>query len=462
MMKGFLNRFQVALVSVLLLVTFGFMLTIVLRFNHRWDLTSEKLYSLSKTTRDMLSKMSEERIEVFAFYPSNEAQKEDFELFLRECQLQHPQFEYYFYHPNRRPQLAQYWHIKDLYTVIIRYQDRQERLLLPDEEAFASALLRLLSPREISLCFLNEPGDERLNSDAAEGFGLFRELLVDHNYRLQFVSLTQKDVPSFCEVVVVPGPQSDWTPDETELLNQLFARGQSLLLFIDPMDSGTGRSFIDFMEGYNVQLRSDVIVDKMSRMMGGDFLLPFVNQYAMDHSLMEGFDTATFFPVARSVFPLAKEKSDFLATSIAFSSSNSWAETNLAGLENGEAAFETETDFPGPISLAVAVEKAKDVNKKESWEDVSSGDRMVVVGDSDFVTNAYLRLSGNQDFVLRLLQWLARDDRYVVLEDHHPKFQPLLLDGFQRFVLLLCSLLIYPLFFLLVGFAQNIWRRKTA
>lgn len=468
MIRNLLNRIQLILVSLLLFGAFGFLFAVVLRYNHRWDTTPEKIYSLSQTAKELLSKMGDEKIEVAAFYPSNETEREDFEMLLKACQMQHFNFQYSFYNPNRQPQLAKAWRVKELYTVIIRFRQKQERLVLPDEESFAQALLRLLSPREIPICFLKESGDERMDSDAVEGFRLLRETLVDYNYPVQILTLGQLEIPSICQVVVVAGPQSDWKTEEVDLLRRGFAAGKSILFLIDPMDLGTGKTFEDFMKDHGIQLWADVIVDKMSRVMGGDFLLPFVNQYAAEHPLTVRFETATFFPVARSIHPLVKNDAAIEVVPLAFSGSNSWAETNLTELEKGEAAFESETDFPGPVPLVAAVQEkidpARDTDRQKGQEETVhlSSRRMVVVGDSDFLTNAYIRLSGNQDFMFRMLRWLSRDERIVDFEPHSPTFQPLFLGGSQRLMLLVMSLLGYPLFFLIIGFAQNLWRRNTA
>lgn len=464
-MRRFFLRIQLALVSILLLVTFAMMMKIVFRYNRRWDLTPDKLYSLSQETADLLSQMRAGKIEVIGFYPANEAPREDFEIFLRACQMQHGQFEYNFYDPNRRPQLAKQWRVKELYTVILQYQGWQERVVLPNEETFATTLLRLLKPRDVTVCFLAEREQRGAFSKEAEGFSFFREHLEDHNYSVREVLLARGEVPDDCQTVIVTGPQTDWSPRELAFLGDVFYSGRSVFFLVDPMDPGTGGSFDQFMRDFGIELGSDVVVDKMSHVIGGDFLAPFVEQYASEHPIGARFHEATIFPVARSVRPTTAGLEIMNVSTLAFSGSNSWAETNLPGLQKGEATFESETDFPGPISLAVTVEERSEPSLQESLAQFGGGylgGRMVVVGDSDFLTNAYIILSGNRAFGMRIIRWLTRDERNVVLEPHHPQFEPLFLTDFQRLVMLVTTLLGYPVIFFVIGAIQTIWRRRTA
>jgi hypothetical protein len=378
--------------------------------------------------------------------------------------MHHHRFRFHFYDPDRSPQLAKQWNVKKLYTVILLYDKRKEQVFRPNEETFANALLRLMNPRVIPLCFVTGHGEAGLWSEEQNGIKHFREALEANNYGVHEILLARDKIPPFCQLMIVPGPQRDWDPSELDLLKNFFQEGKSILFLMDPVDPGTGKAIDDFMKDLGIRLGSDVIVDKMSRMVGGDFLVPFVNQYVSDHPITSEFEMATFFPVARSVQPAAKIKEGIRIVPLALSGSGSWAETNLVALEKGEAAFESETDFPGPISLAVALEKKIDQPREVKPEAPGEGNegRMVVVGDSDFITNNYIDLSGNKDLALKMIQWLAKDDRAVILHKGIAEFQPLFLNTRQRFVLLTTTLLGYPVFFLTVGALWIFWRRRTA
>ena len=455
-MKQLLIRLQLVWVSILLLLTFGMMMSIVNRFNQRWDFTEEQLYSLSPSTVELLNILKPAKVKVNAFYPQDDPARGNFEIFLKQCKLHNVNFEYHFHDPDRSPSLAKRYKVDEFYTVVIEYEGRQERIINPTEENFTNALLRISNPKVFNICFTTGHGENPLNSDARNGLQYLKHGLESQNYKIHEIILFRDKVPTFCDVVAVAGPHRDLDREELKLLKDSFNRGRGLLFLLDPMDPGTGVSFRDFMKPYGVALGEDVIVDKMSRLVGGDFLIPLVSQYVTQHPITKTFNEPTFYPVARSVQPSTDEIEGIEVVPLALSGSGSWAETNLGALENGQAAFEADSDVTGPICLAVAVEKKPGENELESM-----GGRMVVVGDSDFSTNAYSGLSGNRDVLINMIQWLTKDDRFIQIHARNPNFKPLFLNKMQRMVMLGSLVFGLPLIIFIFGASRVILRKRS-
>ena len=448
-------RSQLVLVSVILLATFIMMMALVKRYNSRWDLTQDKIFSLSEPTEKLLEELSSEPIDVMAFYPHEDEARRGLEVFFKQCELKHPAFKYRFYDPDRVPSLAKEYHIKDIYTVVIRYAGRQERVLLPNEESFTNALLRLAHPKRFEACFVTGHGEPLLSEENRTGFKMFRQALEDNSYGVHEIILDRDRVPELCQMAVVAGPHRNLSDNEFRILSRYFREGGSLLLLIDPMEEGEGKSFEDFLAGFGVELGRDVVVDKASRMVGGDFLIPLVNGYNNAHPITQHFNQPTFFPVARSVRPTLDDKDEGRRVEVlALTTSGSWAETDLKAVERGEASFDQNRDLAGPFPIAASVESKPDANALQ-------GGRMVVVGDSDFVSNGYFELSGNRDFALNSIQWLSRDDRFIQIRPRGAEFQPLYLMDRERTILFGAAVGGLPLFLLGLGSYQVIWRRRT-
>lgn len=451
-MKNLVGRFQLIFISILLLATFALSMVLAERFNRRTDITQDKLYAISAETRQLLEELGDQPLDVLAFYPAGDPLREELEMFLKECAQHHDRFHYEFYDPNRRPQLAKFWNVHEPYTVVLHYGDRSEKVVFPDEESFSSTLLRLLNPRQIGLCLLMEPGaGVRMNMTEPNGLGLFREALEDHHFSFHAIELGKTGVPDRCEMLLVPGPQQNWSENELSLITNFLDAGKGVLWLIDPMDPGTGKTFDVFFEELGIKLGRDVIVDKASKMVGGDFLMALASQYDMYHSVSKDLDKPAFFPVARSIQAM-KDRQGVIPDTLIFSSPNSWAESNLTALENGDAAYDAAEDLLGPVPIAAAREVP---GGKEAA-------RLVVVGDSDFISNAYLFLAGNKGFALKAIRWLTKDERAVSLEQKQYQFQPLLLSRLQGQILLFASIFALPLIFLIVGILQHLARRHSA
>ncbi|HLD50134.1 MAG TPA: GldG family protein [bacterium] len=454
-MKYVFIRLQLVFVSIILFLTFAMVMGILVRFNTRWDFTHEKLYSLSDPTLKLLKALSSDKIEVLAFYPQDDPARANVELFLKECKLRHPDFQYQFYDPDRVPSLAHRYKIEKFYTFIIQYAGRSEKVIQPTEESFTNALVRIRNPKKYGVCFTTVHGEAEIKSEDRTGLKLFADTLRAANYDLHEIILSRDKVPSFCDVIIVPGPHRDLDNPEYALLAQAFVNGKGIFFMVDPMDPGTGHSFRDFFKGFGVLIGEDVIVDKMSRLVGGDFLVPLVSQYVTDHPITAHFEKPTFFPVARSVQPSTEAPKTLEVTPLALSGSGSWAETNLSALEKGDAVFNAESDVTGPICLMASVEKLNAQGKS----DAQSG-RMVIIGDSDFVSNAYNGLSANNDLAVNSVNLLSKDDRFVQIPPRNPEFKPLFLTDFQRLVLLGSTIAFPAVLFLIAGSLNIFWRKK--
>ena len=473
-MKQFLLKFQLLFESVILLAIFALVYMVIQPFHERWDLTRDKVYSLPRATTGVLRDLKGRRIDLLLFFPQEDPSKQALEVFLKECRRHHPEFHYDFYDPNRRPQLARKFNIAEAKTVIFRSGDREERLIGPTEEGFTNAFLRLLHPKDLDVCFVTGHGEVVLDDSDTGGYQRFRDTLQGYNAKVHGIVLASDHVPGACQVVVVGGPRWDLTAAEFGDLDKAFREGKGVLLLIDPMDPGAGVAFMEFAKKYGVALGQNVLVDKVSRMVGGDFLMPLVSQYRVTHPVTKSMKQATFFPLARTVQPSTDVVTGLEVTPLAMSSDGSWAETDLPGLESGNATFDMKADIAGPLPVAVAIEKTGDLgfgtqdSKNEGPERGASPEervphgRMIVVGDGDFLTNSYLELSGNKELGLNMIRWLASDDRFMDVRRPELRFNPLLLDVPRRTQLLILLLGVYPLVFFIFGGIYLVLRSRTS
>jgi ABC-type uncharacterized transport system involved in gliding motility auxiliary subunit len=466
-MKQFFLKFQLLFEAAILLATLTLVYVVIQPFHERWDLTQDKVYSLPPATTGVLSDLRGRRINLLLFFAQDDPARQGLEVFLKECSRHHPDFHYDFYDPNRRPQLARKFNVSAARTVIFRSGDREERLVGPTEEAFTNAFLRLLHPKDLDVCFVTGHGEVDLDDDATGGYRHFRDSLQGYNARVHGIVLTRDHVPDACQVVAVGGPRWDLTAEEFADLDQAFQKGKGVLLLIDPMDPGQGGAFVEFAKKHGVALGQNVVVDKVSRMVGGDFLMPLVSRYLVTHPVTKSMKQATFFPLVRTVQPSADVVPGLDVMPLAMTGEGSWGETDLAALENGIADFDMKTDVAGPLPVAVAIERSGD-SKSENPKRVPSSKsrvsrgRMIIVGDGDFLTNGYLDLSGNKELGLNMVRWLASDDRFMDVKRPELRFKPLLLDVPHQTQLMIFMLGVYPLTVLILGGIYLGIRSKTS
>ena len=384
--------------------------------NRRLDITQEKVHSLSPETLQILNSMKEGRIKIRGFFAEEDQARREFEVLAKEAATHHPHFHYQIYDPDRAPLEARRYKIEAYQTVVVEYQGHEERFQGSGEEALTNALVRAAHPETRTLCFTTGHGEVSLSETERSGYSEWKKILESHPYRVKEIGLLTQDIPSDCDTVVVAGPRYEFLPREADLLQRYPETGKGLLLLLDPMDPGEGKSFNQLVDSFGMKLGQDVVVDKVSRLFGGDFLVPLVSQFK-EHPITKRFRGAIFLPIARTVRKKAQVPSSLQVTELALTTPGTWAETDLKKLENGEAEANAETDMPGPLPLVAVAE----------MPEAPKGARVVVIGDSDFLANAHLRLSANRDFAFNVLQWLVRDDQWISIRPKSPRFEPLFL-----------------------------------
>ena len=90
--------------------------------------------------------------------------------------------------------------------------------------------------------------------------------------------------------------------------------------------------------------------------------------------------------------------------------------------------------------------------------DVDRPPAMVVIGDSDFVTNAYVNFSGNRDFLLNALHWLAEEDDLIAIAPKAASFEPMVLTSNQAAILLYVQVILVPA--VVFGIGAYVWQKR--
>ena len=411
------QKLHIFVASAMFLGVLIFVYLIAGRFNRRADFTQDKIHSIAPETLEALSRLAPDEVVLRAFFANEDPAERDFGILLKDMATHHPRFRYHFYDPDRSPSEARRYLVDSYRTILVEYNGRQERIQDISEESLTNAFIRLAHPQKKVLCFTSGHGEIDLSDSDRMGLSEWRGILENRQYTIKEIQILAGGIPDDCSALVIAGPHYELLPKELDRLQKYPETGKGLFLLIDPMDPGTGKSYGELLKPFGLKLGADVIVDKASRVFGGDYLVPLITQYA-DHPTTKKFRAATFLPIARTVRKISDVPLGIKVTEIAFTTAGSWAETDLKTLENGQAKLDPESDLVGPVPVAAAVELQEGIK----------GSRVVVVGDSDFLTNTHLGVSGNKDFALNLLEWLVQDDRWIAIRPREPRFEPLFLQ----------------------------------
>jgi ABC-type uncharacterized transport system involved in gliding motility auxiliary subunit len=300
------------------------------------------------------------------------------------------------------------------------------------------------------------------------GFSQAREAIQGANYEVkELLLLREKDVPENAAVLVVAGPKRDLLSEELTALDRYVQRGGKLLVLLDPEQAP---ALAKFLEKYGIRPGQDVIVDRLSRVLGGDYLIPVVSQYE-SHPITKEFTLASFFPFARTMDAASSPPQGVTVQVLARTGQGSWAETDRETLKQGQARFDPGKDRQGPVPVgAVATVEVKPPAKKGETTPVEGPGpgaavprkaRIVAYGTAAFASNNYLNLSGNKDLFLNSISWLAEEEDLISIRPREAKFTPLILTARQGQAAFWVGVVVPPAVALAAGVTVGIRRRRA-
>jgi ABC-type uncharacterized transport system involved in gliding motility auxiliary subunit len=450
--------------AILLVLALAVVITLLSERHYlRWDLTATGEHTLSEKTIQVLETI-DEPVHIKAFSREGHPDADEVERLLGAYHYAAPEITYELIDPDRNPRVTRRYNIRSLNSMVLEGYGRTQTVKLAEEEQITNGLIRLSKSESRACYWVSGHGERTFEGGEAGDLSSLREDLSDENYRFEELYLMKRDVPGDATVVVVAAPEKPLFPEEVESLRSYLEDGGSLLVFLEPFRDGGLRSFL---ADYGIRVSEDVIVDKMSRVMGGDYLLPMVAEYG-SHEITRDFRLTSFFELARSVEAAEETEPNIEATPLAMTSPESWAETDLKALDRGQVSFDPEEDRKGPLSLAAISEIRPPLKKAEEEGEEGSqapdgpgGEgKLVVFGDADFASNKYFHTSGNADFILNTLNYLAGREDLITIQKKHRDVEALMLNREQGMLVFWIPVVVIPLCVLILGTVVFLRRRS--
>jgi ABC-type uncharacterized transport system involved in gliding motility auxiliary subunit len=445
------------------------------RHYDRFDWTSSKIYSLSAKTLNILKSITKEVRVVVLMTPSTPLFGETKEL-LDRYQAACPKIKVEYIDPERDPlrtkALAQEFGVSTANTVVFASGDRKkyvtsEQLAEYDysgvqmgqapklkgfkgEEQFTSAILGVVSTKVPKVYFVTGHGERDPDGFGRDGMSQFKQMLTRDNLDIQKASLLGGTVPADCDLLVIAGPKAPYTDAEKAALKTYLDKGGRAFILLDPVLAAQERpsGLVDLLKSFGVEVQNDLVIDPARRLPFFDLSAVYVTDFR-SHPVVNGLQgVAVLLPVARSVTTVSAPGAT--STILLTTSDKGWGETDLAGILAQKPVSKDASDIPGPVSLGVAAQSDKD--KANGW-------RLVVFGNSAFLTNGQIANAGNATLGLNAVDWLARQEQALGIPPRAPEQVQLFLSAAQMRNVFLISLVGLPGLAIVLGVAVW-WRRR--
>ena len=435
-----LNVFIQVLALLLILVMVN---TMAFKHYKRWDLSRTRKYTLSGTTRQILSGLKKP-VKVIVYFtsdsnlPGSELYQEILNL-LKEYQyagnkkitVEIPVNPFHDY-TRAREIRTQYKLDAKENLVIFDCEGRTKVVTSPDmanydtsgmmygrpprltafkgEQAITAALLEVTEEKPNTIYLLSGHAEPDVKN---ESMTTIRDFISRQNIKIAPLNLMDSAVPPDAKALLIIGPKYDFSEREMVLLENYWNKNGRLLIAEDP--AALTPRFTAFLKAQGIKPQDDRILtlQKLGPNLYNvvkDVVAVFLDDNPIT-SRLKGINTQ-FFGGTQSLFldHAAVKDSNIHLKSLVEAAEGYWGETEYGVDVNagGRIDFDPKKDHVAPLTIAALVEKGA-LNDPNIHVDSS---RMIVVANSDFLNNDQLT-QANADFAMSSLNWLLSRDELI-------------------------------------------------
>lgn len=434
-----------ALFVLLLLAALALAAWLSVHWQTETDLSFGARASIAEASRDALARL-DQPLEVVSYARSTGELREAIAAFVDRFRRVKRDVTLRFVDPDADPAAMRERGITVEGEIELRYGERHERLTELDEATFTRALLRLSRAREAVVAFIAGHGERKPDGQANHDLAEFARALREQG--ITAVSLNLADsaaMPRNVTLLVLASPQTALSEGEIARLKTWIDEGGALLWLAEPDNDS---ALTPLAHALGVALLPGTVVDATGQGLGiGDPSFVALTRYPQ-HAITRDFNLTTMLPQAAAL--AATTGVEFAAKPIVQSSQRSWSET---GAIAEHIAYDADSaEMPGPLDLGLALTRLSPRPDRDEQ-------RVVVLGDGDFLSNSFLGNGGNRALGLRIVNWLLQEDALVDIAPIEARDRSLVLDERTRALLGVGLLIALPLALLAAG-AVIAWRRR--
>jgi ABC-type uncharacterized transport system involved in gliding motility auxiliary subunit len=441
----------------LLFIIFVLLAWLSLRYSIQSDWSANNRNSLRETSQATLQQLPGP-VAITVFIGEDELTRKAIRELVARYQRHKNDLDLVFINPETNPTRARALGVAESGELMIEYGGKTERLQHLTEQTFTSALQRLARGEERWAVFLTGHGERDPYGQANFAYSEFTRRLTDKGFQvITHTLLENASIPDNTHVLVIADTRSDYLPGEIAIIKKYLEDGGNLLWLTEPGETGSLQTIGTQL---GISLLPGVIVDASTEVFGiGQPDFAIVMNYP-NTPITANFSQYTLFPQAAGLNIDAQNILGLTPKIFLQTLPRSWTET---GPITGTIQFDENTDeISGPITLGVLLET--DTGHAHTHEhdnpDSQNVQRIAVISDADFLSNAYLGNGGNLELGLNVFNWLSRDDILIDIKPVSAPDTQLTLSDTQLIVIAILFLVALPLGFIVAGISIWLKRRR--
>lgn len=422
------------------------------RYQKSYDATANKQYSLSEETHKIVDELTGPA--TITYFNQSTAFGEGRDLLSEYAGLSH-KIRVRYVDPDKQPEITREAGITSIPAVTVAADGRTDRASNVTEQGITGALIRDIKGNTRTVCFLTGSGEHEISDSSRDGMSDFQQVLDHDSYKTLSINLVTSDqIPDACTAIVSAGPVGNYEqPEVTAIENYVEHGGRALFMLDPPLKMGPATiaensRLTSLLAGWGVTPDKDLVLDlnPIDRVMGLSAQVPLVTNYSSQPIVADMRDTATAFPMSRSL--TLTSSPDTSVQKLFQSSDDSFATMNLS---SPRVSVNDPNNKRGPLVLAAA-------GTYTGGKPNDQG-RFVVVGSSIWATNSGITFNGNSDLAGNAVNWLCSDEDLISIRPKTPEEQHITMTDAEMTLVRVISQFVLP-FIVILGGGIVWWRRR--
>lgn len=437
-------KIQSALFFVLLIAVVGLFAWLSNRYVLQLDWTASQRNSLSEASRKLVDEI-DGPVRISAYAREDKVLRQAIRDLVERYQKHKSDIELVFVNPDRNPDEVRRLAITSDRELVVKYATRSANVKALNESSLTNALYRVARSEDRRLVYLKGHGERDLLGNANHDLGNFGQQLENRGFKIIGLNLLETGaIPENTDTLVLSGGEVDWLPGEVSLILEFVALGGNVLWLSDPGQTDAASPLANALD---LQFVPGRVIEPTTRVFGvEDPDIVAVTRYGA-HPATQNFNLITVFPGAAALS--AGASNGWKTSPLLLTTGQSWSET---GSIDRQARPDHVNEASGPLQIGLALSRPRNAGRGAGQQ------RMVIIGDGDFLANNYLVNAGNLQLGLNLINWLAGDDEFIDIPATTAPDLVFSLNGTKSLVVAFVPLALMPVALLAAGFF--VWRLR--
>ncbi len=443
--SSFFKKLSNNLITIILVgCIFSLLNYVIYKNDLTFDFTKNKIHTLSEQSLNAMKLIAPNETLILRLFAKRGEWPRYQNLLKLYKNQKRDQVDLRFIDVEKEPALTELYKVQESGTLVVEYKKNKFSTLAVDELAVTNILLKILNPRKTTLYYTVGHNEISFMDKNLLGANYLREKILSSNYLLKPLEL-QNGIPQDCNAILIMNPQIEFLEVEIQNLTKYLENGGGLIFALSPQFNGlVTNNLLEFIKGLGLTFNNALVLDRLATQQGSQPSIPVVQSYNLEHPVTKKMESRTLVPVS-GFFSFNESNQfswDILIKSTPFPAS--WGEVNFDEVKTGQAVFNEDADFKGPLNIMVA--------------GANESSRVIGYSSSQFIANQFQGQTPNFNLFLNSLNWVVKDDALISLDRPKLSGEIVYISDIHASIVFYFSVLFFPFIFFAAGIFA--YRRK--